>query len=63
MKHTVGLPDMRVKHCAYGHSIPTLLNPCGVTTLFHKYSLTVARHVAVVVAVPSTIHYLADYIK
>jgi hypothetical protein len=24
-------PDIRVKHCAYGHSVATLLNPRGVT--------------------------------
>jgi hypothetical protein len=41
-------PDIRVKHCSYGHS---------VTTVSHKYILTVARYATVVVAVPSTIHY------
>jgi hypothetical protein len=45
-----------VKHCAYGHSVATLLNPRGVTTV-----LTVARHATVVVAVPSTVHYPANY--
>jgi hypothetical protein len=50
-----------VKHCAYGHSIATLLNPSGVTTLSHKYSPTVARHANVLVVVPSTIHYPANY--
>jgi hypothetical protein len=50
-----------VKHCAYGHSVATLLNPCGVTTVSHKYSLTVARHATVVVAVPSTVHHPANY--
>jgi hypothetical protein len=48
---------MRVKNCAYVRSVATLLNPRGVTTVSHKYSLTVARHVTVVVAVPSTVHY------
>jgi hypothetical protein len=40
---TIMYPDIRVKHCAYGHSVATLLNPRGVTTVSHKYSLTVAR--------------------
>jgi hypothetical protein len=44
-----------MKHCAYVHSVATLLNPRGVTTVFHKYSLTVARHAALLVAVPSTV--------
>jgi hypothetical protein len=35
-------PYIRMKHCAYGHSVATLLNPRGVTTVSHKYSLTVA---------------------
>jgi hypothetical protein len=49
-------PDMRVKHCAYGHSVITPLNSCGVATVSHKYTLTVARHATVVVAVlPYTI--------
>jgi hypothetical protein len=48
---------MRVKYCAYGHSVATLLNPIGVTTVSHKYSLTVARHATAVVAVLSTVHY------
>jgi hypothetical protein len=26
-------PDIRVKHCGYGHSVATLLNPRGVTTV------------------------------
>jgi hypothetical protein len=50
-----------VKHCAYGHSVTTLLNPRGVATVSHKYSLTVARHTTVVVAVPSTVHYPDNY--
>jgi hypothetical protein len=50
-----------VKHYAYVHSVATLLNPRGVTTVYHKYSLTVARRATVVVAVPSTAHYPADY--
>jgi hypothetical protein len=53
-------PDCRVKHCAYGHSIATMLNPHIVTTVSHKYSLTVARHVTVVVGVPSAVHYPAN---
>jgi hypothetical protein len=32
-----------------------------LSTVSNKYSLTVARHSAVVVGVPSTIHYPADY--
>jgi hypothetical protein len=52
---------MRVKHCACGHSVATLLNPRGVTTVSHKYSVTVARHATVVVAVPSTVQYPANY--
>jgi hypothetical protein len=61
-KHcTISRPDIRVKHCAYGHSVATLLNPRGVATVPHKYSLTVARHSTVVVAVPSTVHHPANY--
>jgi hypothetical protein len=52
---------MRVKHCAYGHSVATLLNPHHVTTVSHKYTLTAARHATVVVAVPSTVHCPANY--
>jgi hypothetical protein len=48
---------MRVKHCAYDHSVAILLNPRGVTTVSHKYSLTVARHVTLAVAVPSIVQY------
>jgi hypothetical protein len=58
--HAISHPDIRVKHCAYGHSVATLLNPRGVTTVSHKYSLTVARHATVVVAVPSIIHHPAN---
>jgi hypothetical protein len=54
---------MRVKHCAYGHSVATLLNSHDVTTVSHKYSPTAARHATVVVAVPLTMHYPADYKK
>jgi hypothetical protein len=54
-------PDIRVKHCAYGHSVATLLNPRGVTTVSCKYSLIIASHTTVVVAVPSTVHYPANY--
>jgi hypothetical protein len=50
---------MRVKHRSYGHSVATLLNPRGVATVSHKYSLTVARHV--VVAVPSIVQYPANH--
>jgi hypothetical protein len=57
----ISQPDIRVKYYAYGHSVATLLNPGGVTTVSHKYSLTVARHAAVVVAVPSTAHYPFNY--
>jgi hypothetical protein len=42
-------------------SVAMLLNPHGITTVLHKYSLTVARHATIVVAVPSTIHYLPNY--
>jgi hypothetical protein len=52
---------IRVKHFACGHSVATLLNPRGVTTLFHKYSITVANHATVVVAVPSTVHSPSNY--
>jgi hypothetical protein len=58
---TISHPDIRVKHGAYGHSVATLLNPRGVATVCHKYSLTVARHPTVVVAVPSIVHYPANY--
>jgi hypothetical protein len=54
---TIRHPDIRVKHCTYGHSVAILLNPRGVTTVSHKCSLTVARHATVVVAVPFTVHY------
>jgi hypothetical protein len=50
-----------VKHYTYGHSVATLLNPRGVTTVSHKYSVTVAKYATVVVAVPSTIHYAIKY--
>jgi hypothetical protein len=43
---------MRMKHCAYGHS---------VAAVSHKYSPTVARHATVVVAVHSTLHYPYNY--
>jgi hypothetical protein len=54
-------PDIRVKHCAYSQSAATLLNPRGVTTVSYNYRLTYARHATVVVAVPSTVHYPANY--
>jgi hypothetical protein len=52
---------MRVKHCAYGHSVATLLNPRGVATVSHNYSLAVARHITVIVAVPSIVHHPTNY--
>jgi hypothetical protein len=52
---------LNVKHCVYVHSVATLLNPRGVTTVSHKYSLTVARHATVVVAVPYTVHCPSNY--
>jgi hypothetical protein len=60
LNKTISHPDIRLKQCAYGHGVATLLNPRGVT-ISHKSSLTVARHAAVVVAVPSTLHYTANY--
>jgi hypothetical protein len=54
-------PGMRVKHCTYDHSIATLLSSRGVTTIFHKYCLTVARYTTVVVAVPFTVHQSDNY--
>jgi hypothetical protein len=54
-------PDIRVKHCAYGHSVAKLLNPRSVTTVSYKYSVTFARHAMVLVAVPSTVQYAANY--
>jgi hypothetical protein len=59
--YVVRRPDIRVKYCTYVHSVTTPLNPRGVTTVSHKYSLTVARHVTVVVAVPSAVHHPANY--
>jgi hypothetical protein len=41
--------------------LATLLNPHGVTTASHKYSLTIARHGTEVVAVPSTVHCPDNY--
>jgi hypothetical protein len=52
---------MTVKHCAYSHSVATLLNPRAVITVSHKNSLTVAIYATVVVVVPSTVHYPANY--
>jgi hypothetical protein len=49
------------EHCAYVHSVATQLNPRGATTVSHKYSLTVAIHATVVVAVPSTVHCPSNY--
>jgi hypothetical protein len=59
--HAISHPDIRVKNCAYGHSVATLLNPRGVTIDSHRYNLTAARHAIVVVAVPSTVHHPANY--
>jgi hypothetical protein len=50
-------PYIRVKPSAYGYSVATLLNPRGVATVSHKS----ARLVAVVVAVPSTVHCPDNY--
>jgi hypothetical protein len=61
LETSVNHVNIRVKQCAYGHSIATQLNPCGVTRVSHKYSLMVARHATVVVAVPSTVHCPAKY--
>jgi hypothetical protein len=44
-----------------GKALRLWLNSRGVTTVSRKYSLTVARHATVVVTVPSTVHYLANY--
>jgi hypothetical protein len=49
------------EHCAYGHSVATLLNPRGVTIVSHKHSPIAARHATVVVVVPSTVHYPSNY--
>jgi hypothetical protein len=57
----VGRQDMRVKHCAYGHRVATLLNPRGVTTVSYKYSLIVERYATLVVAVTSSVHYPTNY--
>jgi hypothetical protein len=53
--------DIRVKNCANGHSVATLLSPRGVATVSRKYSLTAARPATVVAAVPSTVHYPVNY--
>jgi hypothetical protein len=50
-----------VKNCAYGHSVAILLNTSGVTRVSHKYSVIVAIRATVVVAVPSIVHYPANY--
>jgi hypothetical protein len=50
-----------VKYCAYVHSVATLLIPRGVATVSHRYSLSVARHATVVVAVPSIVLYPDNY--
>jgi hypothetical protein len=61
VESSISHPHIRVKHCAYGHSVATLLNPLGGKTVSHEYSLTVARYATVVVAVPSTVRYPANY--
>jgi hypothetical protein len=55
--YSIGLSGMRMN--AYSHSFAAPLNPLCVTTVYHRYSLTAARHV--VVAVPSTVHYPDNY--
>jgi hypothetical protein len=57
---SISHPDIKVKHCAYGHSVVTRLNPRGVT-FSHKYNLAAAKHATVVLAVPSTVYYPANY--
>lgn len=57
---TISHPDVKVNNCAYGHSVAILLNPRGVATAAHKYSVTVGRHTMLVVAAPTS-HYLAYY--
>jgi hypothetical protein len=32
-------PDIIVEHCDYCYSVATLLKPCGVATVSHKYNL------------------------
>jgi hypothetical protein len=59
--HAISHPYIRVKHCAYGHSLATLLIPLCVSAVSHKYCLTVARHAAVLVTVPSTVQFPANY--
>jgi hypothetical protein len=48
-------------HEVYTHRVTTLINPRGVTTVSHKYGLTVARYSTVLVAVPFTVHCPANY--
>jgi hypothetical protein len=59
--YAIGRPEMIMKNCAFSHNVATLLNPRSVTTVSHKYSLAVARHATVVVAVPSTVHSPTNY--
>jgi hypothetical protein len=40
MLNIIRHPGIRVKHCSCGHSVATMLNPRGVTTVSRKYSLT-----------------------
>jgi hypothetical protein len=56
---TISHPDMRTKHCAYDNSVATLLNPRGVTTVSHKYSLTAARQLLFLL--PYTIPIIIKY--
>jgi hypothetical protein len=52
---------MKVKYCAYGHIVATLLYPRDVTTVSQKYGVRVASHATMVVAVPSTVHHPTNY--
>jgi hypothetical protein len=54
----MGFPGTTVKHCAYGHSVATLLNPRGVKAVYHRQS---DMRNCVVVAVPSNVHSPANY--
>jgi hypothetical protein len=63
MKASTEHPEMRVKHCAYGHSVGTLLNPRGVTSFPQEQLHSCKTAATVVEAVPSTVHYPANYKK
>jgi hypothetical protein len=69
-QYTVSHPGMRVQHWAYGHGVTTMLNPRGVTTMLNprgvtthsqKYSLTVASHGTLVLAVHSTVQHSVNF--